>query len=690
MCGLFGYTGTKPPDLNIIKILGLYNQSRGEHSCGISIDGEIKKGIDDKKLFGHFIVENILQKPKLDFTVIGHTRSATSGTTHSAENAHPFLIHTEGREDDMIFSHNGVIHNIADICKENGVEHKWGKVDSQMLGEIIYKTKSFKVLETYKGFAALAFYDKNKPNTLYLYKGESKNAKGELESERPLFYMETKNGLYYSSMSNPLFAVRESDKQKVYILEPNVVHYFENGKLKTEFKVKRPVNINEEKKVLVQGCGMGNTGSTCAIDLRRNVNKDKQNLKKIQVGAGSEIYSIPLDSPEPDTTRKFFMSEVMFNPLLCSWTLKSDNKINLVKDGTNDWFFALVKTKLIRVIPEENPQENRKGLIYYFSGRYRRNGHLIDGIMWVDERGVVIYQEPSEAQKATFRLCHFYRGVLLKDRLSYDYVMFQVKTHGKKFWREMNFAYTMSKFSLIPVKNTKEEGKGTSSDYRYDWFLNGSIPKSGLYVPFLTQYVYRVVDIGVIHPIHKLEHDSPVIERVRSKNTIKLLEGSKITGWPDFPIHIMPDEVSDKMARCIKFMLADMKWKLDASTTTEEQLDELFVEDFEEWNAASMELGDMFKYNWKLDANEIPEYVKLFQQLEREEEEKHDNEIRDSIAQASQEESSLSDQIMGPIQQPIMNEEELVDQNLRGFGINGHVIIPDQQAGEDNVPWILR
>src|SRR5450759_4483115 len=101
MCGIWGFSGNQPPDISRLKILGLYNQTRGLHSCGIYYSNEILKGVDDNKLFSAFIANNFIESVEGANVFIGHTRNATYGS-HSEANAHPFLIN-----DRMVLAHNG-------------------------------------------------------------------------------------------------------------------------------------------------------------------------------------------------------------------------------------------------------------------------------------------------------------------------------------------------------------------------------------------------------------------------------------------------------------------------------------------------------------------------------------------------------------------------------------------------------
>jgi asparagine synthetase B (glutamine-hydrolysing) len=78
--------------------------------------------------------------------------------------------------------------------------HFGGLKNSEILLEIIYKN-GFKVLNDYNGAAALSFYDVKNPDTIYLYHGKSNLYKttNELIEERPLFYYQAEDNLFYYS-----------------------------------------------------------------------------------------------------------------------------------------------------------------------------------------------------------------------------------------------------------------------------------------------------------------------------------------------------------------------------------------------------------------------------------------------------------------------------------------------------------
>jgi len=225
-CGLFGAAADDVNKINIdkVKILGIFNDIRGGHSCGISVDGDIILGTYKNKLFKDFITEHTIVQPDTLPVILGHTRKATGGL-HNEDNAHPFGFGVNGDFYDFIGTHNGSLNNekelaeMYDILDNETTISKFNhkniryKIDSEILLEIIYK-KGFSVLKDYNGAAALALYNTKKPNTIYLYHGASKKTlyNDEQVEERPLFYyQESENVVYYSSIKESLEAINDTN-----------------------------------------------------------------------------------------------------------------------------------------------------------------------------------------------------------------------------------------------------------------------------------------------------------------------------------------------------------------------------------------------------------------------------------------------------------------------------------------------
>ena len=270
-CGIFGYVGKTSPNISDLKILGLYNQSRGEHACGIYINNQLIHGNQDKKLWTSFIEGTNFPEPKTNYTVIAHTRKASIGG-QNPDFTHPYSIKFE--EDkrklpNLVGVHNGTLRNWIELCKEYNVNAQ-GLNDSKALFTILAKDpKNYKVLSKYTGGAAIMLTNPKEPNTLYVFKGATGSYYNDLpdvpeksnyvnkfgknfynsdvdldissswKGERPLFMYDKGDGIYFSSIEDSLFAIG-GDNSNVFPVPVNKLLKFKNGELVETTKIKRP------------------------------------------------------------------------------------------------------------------------------------------------------------------------------------------------------------------------------------------------------------------------------------------------------------------------------------------------------------------------------------------------------------------------------------------------------------------
>lgn len=248
MCGIFGISTSKPELINQanVRILGMFNESRGKTSCGITFDDEIYHGLGTEKLFTDFMKGR-------DFTathnplMFGHTRQASVGMAVNDFNVHPFGFGinraTGGYK--FIGVHNGTIYNYKELAKKYGIEleQKYTneykveltrtKIDSEVLLEILYRTGTCDVLSEYIGRAALIWTDTTEPNVTYLWSGKSRSSEtyinGAQLEERPMnVWVQNKEVFYFSSMPESLQAIGATSKEVVQI-EYNTVYKVTDG-----------------------------------------------------------------------------------------------------------------------------------------------------------------------------------------------------------------------------------------------------------------------------------------------------------------------------------------------------------------------------------------------------------------------------------------------------------------------------
>lgn len=456
MCGIFAWAGLNVKHFNKAKydILGIFNDSRGGDSCGVSTDGEIYYGVTTgMKKYSEFIVEKDYVKPFKIPVVIGHTRKSSVGMVNE-NNAHPFGFGVNEKYDSYEFVgvHNGTLYNHDDLAKDYNIEttvkkinefkvevFDRKKIDSEILLEIIYTSKNFKVLSEYNGGAAILFTSINEPDILYAFHGASSETKnGTPIEERPLYYyQENKNSLYISSMAESLIAIGGTLYDNVDEFECNKVYKITNGDLKSAeiFDISR-INALQKKEY---------TYNNISHNSRHDYGYHEDDVMSRQ-GLFNDLYDLHKDK---------------------YWNKKKGKEKEVLKNVDN--------------IYKEESLCNYKNKIYTFNQlRFRRNGHLVTGIFtYFKEYGLIpLNIEPQQVQvtissiigkifsynSGTFvshindsfvddvhytvpfkvsegktpPIMYIYEGVLMKDSL--DYI--SLKDLGITSYRELSFCST--------------------------------------------------------------------------------------------------------------------------------------------------------------------------------------------------------------------------------------------------------
>jgi hypothetical protein len=216
MCGLIGYSGTENFDPEKIKVLLLYNMSRGEDSSGYYTkeDGLNKEA---GKLIEH--LHNYKLTPSK--TLMAHTRYGTTGLKNK-DNSHPFEY------DKVVGCHNGKIENWTQLCwdKRFNLTYKDMNVDSQVLVKLLNDVGPKTAIPACKGPIATLFVDKGTPDILNVFRN----------ADRPLYRGKIGSNTYISSIKESLEAInctgiKEFKEQQLYLLE--------NGEVKEHIKIQK-------------------------------------------------------------------------------------------------------------------------------------------------------------------------------------------------------------------------------------------------------------------------------------------------------------------------------------------------------------------------------------------------------------------------------------------------------------------
>ena len=233
-CGIIGYSGNKPADPNLLKILLLFNMERGKDATGWAVNNLVTK---DTVNVSEFLSKNslVLSKNDITYTFIGHARASSSGNAKQIDHAHPMVEPITSKDEikhDLILAMNGTISNIFDMSKNYDVPYvTYQNSDTEIFTKILAKLgiDYKKALAKYEGSANLVFYSTRYKDTLMVFK----------DPARTLFYWQkSQNEIYISSMQNSLFAIG-GKKENVKEFEDDVLVKIVKGEIKETTKISK-------------------------------------------------------------------------------------------------------------------------------------------------------------------------------------------------------------------------------------------------------------------------------------------------------------------------------------------------------------------------------------------------------------------------------------------------------------------
>jgi len=495
-CGIFGWAGKSAKSFDKAKfdIQGIYNDSRGGDSCGVSTDGEIYYGVSFSKKYIDFLSKQSYKTPLLIPTIIGHTRKSSSGAVN-ADNAHPFGFGDYQDSFEFIGVHNGTLHNENELAINYGIETtvkeannfgnktiKRNKIDSEILLEIIYKSKNFKVLSDYIGGAALLFTNTLEPNVLYAFKGASRADsydKGLDVDERPLFYYkESKNSLYISSIQASLEAIGGVQNENLFSFLPNTIYKITDGNISSAEIItisrrdahQRPEII--KKYNCYNNCGyelQKNKMYTESEDVYKNGEKQKEGLIRIQ----------------EEKEQRIFKSPILFNKLRY---YRSGHLLNGICLWIKEYGFCLLSKEI-----ESAEKQLIKSIGCGFDLEY---GYFVENLSESNPEDTQYTIFPfTDKNKVKPSLFYFHEGIMLDTKLDYSMLY-----NNKKIFD----IWALSEMSKHPIIDMNKQNFS-----KYNYILHKRSLFSGNICPLGSSKIYYI-EKGVLTKCHSLERETIV------------------------------------------------------------------------------------------------------------------------------------------------------------------------------------
>lgn len=451
---------------NKLKILGIYNNSRGHHGCGMLINNEIIKGWNQKATngkdnteFKDFIANVLI--PDIDITkssvAIIHSRQSTGGV-HSEENNHPFrIINETNPENSLDLVHNGVVRDWVKLCNKYEVDHTDINVDSKGFATVLSKIGTT-VLEEYDGEAAFIWKYHNDPNSLFIFHGgnyttEYNKKNNVTTEERPMYYLEAEEGVFFSSLEESLNAIKDNEKQKVECLIFNKVIKITNG-------IFQPIVAEYDR--------WDKNFKTYTPHTNYNVSQNTNYNMGESFGGTTTRGTIPV---------------------------RNYNKSTSVS----------VMPPTSSIINDELPLNKDKNSVSFYRGRYRyEDGIVCHGTMFIKSRGEISTINDMHAEAYWF-----WDGIMLKSCKDYE-ILKTLNNSSYSFLTnkcQSNYADNISRYSQHPVCNIDDQASKFTASLRYAWYFEYLRVGNSKFRPYWSSrcYVIENAYLKEIIPSHKTD-----------------------------------------------------------------------------------------------------------------------------------------------------------------------------------------
>ena len=507
-CGIVAFCGKAALNdmqklivLTKIKILALFNQERGGDGCGMLINGQIYKGYEDwqatpkknTKAFKDFFSDPEIQQLSYEKgVIIAHTRKGTMGGT-GKENNHPFVVEPFSGDERLRITgvHNGSISNMMKLCTKHDVDYNAWKVDSHGLYMLMDKVGP-EVLKEYEGHAALVWTLDGEPNSLFVYHGGYCDYKDEkiedMVEERPMYFLETPEGIYLSSMATALDAII-SKGEEVLCLEYNCIYQIKNGKFtKFKYPVDRLYGPNTKERIV--------SAATKWQERRQGVNGYYDSKGKWHF----------YNNHHEDVESELDYSNCMGNN--CHIGSRSSTQGNIPFDTG----VSIPGTSKIwrEAFPKQSRDKERK--VFFCKGRYWNplTNAFAEGKMYLDRKGVIYEKDNMHASEY-----FFFKGIMLTGAIAYQDLNLAIKNRRiqtESLQSTINFAAEASLFSKYPMTNYFSESTLATNYLRFGFYLGGKRVNNKSFSPLFSSRNYIINKGGFLEDITTSEkkHDLPI------------------------------------------------------------------------------------------------------------------------------------------------------------------------------------